>query len=429
MTQPITTRGGWKARLGQIADAYPQAAGLLRRGTLARDLWSLSPHSPTFCRDVLVLLQPALGVPPQKAQPWLLALYQHLADQRFPDEARGHPRRPFSPEEALYLALLDLALQHRPDPFDPLMDLLPLPPESLDHSPTAADYQRFLQAAQEEHILALFTLGRELMPFDPAAHTIGVHNVALHTAILARTMGIPAIVGVGDALSAKIANVTDGIDGVLSSGFTLAAQAMGLPDAELYTRSDNVYAVSNMCYVLDKPLIADIDTAYGNAVTTIKTVNDFERAGASGMVIEDQISPKRCPICVTDLNTTISAEEAAGKIRAAVENKLYPETVIIARTVVADGGALRNVWDVLRGRMSAPGAVVLAGQTEDGKPLLLAAATDEAVAKGFDAGALIKAMGPAIKGGGGGKPSMAQAGGKDVSGIDAALESARKMLL
>lgn len=80
MTQPITTRGGWKARLGQIADAYPQAAGLLRRGTLARDLWSLSPHSPTFCRDVLALLQPALGVPPQKAQPWLLALYQHLAD-------------------------------------------------------------------------------------------------------------------------------------------------------------------------------------------------------------------------------------------------------------------------------------------------------------------------------------------------------------
>ena len=143
-------------------------------------------------------------------------------------------------------------------------------------------------------------------------------------------------VGVGDAPSAKIANVTDGIDGVLSSGFTLAAQAMGLPDAELYTRSDNVYAVSNMCYVLDKPLIADIDTAYGNAVTTIKTVNDFERAGASGMVIEDQISPKRCPICVTDLNTTISAEEAAGKIRAAVENKLYPETVIIARTDITD---------------------------------------------------------------------------------------------
>lgn len=73
--------------------------------------------------------------------------------------------------------------------------------------------------------------------------------------------------GCGDAISAKIINEVDGFDGVLSSGFTLAAMAMGLPDAELYSRSDNVYAVSNMCYVLDKPLIADIDTAYGNAVT------------------------------------------------------------------------------------------------------------------------------------------------------------------
>lgn len=143
-------------------------------------------------------------------------------------------------------------------------------------------------------------------------------------------------VGVGDAISAKLASRTPGIDSVLSSGFTLAAQAMGLPDAELYTRTDNVYAVSNMCYVLDKPLIADIDTAYGNAVTTIKTIHDFERAGAAGVIIEDQISPKRCPICVTDLNTTISAEEAVGKIRAAAENKLYPETVIIARTDITD---------------------------------------------------------------------------------------------
>ena len=79
--------------------------------------------------------------------------------------------------------------------------------------------------------------------------------------------------------------------------------------------------------------------------------------------------------------------------------------------------------------MSAPGAVVLAAQTTDGKPLLLAAGTDEAVAKGFDAGALIKAMGPAIKGGGGGKPTMAQAGGKDASGLDAALEIARNHVL
>ncbi|MBO4365592.1 MAG: hypothetical protein J5804_04785, partial [Eggerthellaceae bacterium] len=55
--------------------------------------------------------------------------------------------------------------------------------------------------------------------------------------------------------------------------------------------------------------------------------------------------------------------------------------------------------------------------------------TDEAVAAGFNAGAIIKAIAPCIKGGGGGKPTMAQAGGKDASGLDAALDAAREQLL
>ncbi len=104
----------------------------------------------------------------------------------------------------------------------------------------------------------------------------------------------------------------------------------------------------------------------------------------------------------------------------------YP--VIIARTEVRDGGQLRNLWDVLKSRMEAPGAIVVAGVKDD-KPLLLAAGSDEAVAAGFDAGALIKAMGPAVQGGGGGKPTMAQAGGKNPEGIDEALEIARNMVL
>lgn len=104
----------------------------------------------------------------------------------------------------------------------------------------------------------------------------------------------------------------------------------------------------------------------------------------------------------------------------------YP--VIIARTEVRDGGQMRNMWDVVRSRMDAPGAMVAAG-VNDGKPVLMAAGTDEAVAAGFNAGAIIKAMGPAIQGGGGGKPTMAQAGGKNPDGIDEALEIARNMIL
>ena len=104
----------------------------------------------------------------------------------------------------------------------------------------------------------------------------------------------------------------------------------------------------------------------------------------------------------------------------------YP--VIISRVKIAQPGAMRNMWDVVRARMETPGAVVLIAEN-DGKATLLAAGTDEAVAAGFNAGAVIKEIAPCVKGGGGGKPAMAQAGGKDVSGIDAALESARKMLL
>ena len=71
---------------------------------------------------------------------------------------------------------------------------------------------------------------------------------------------------------------------------------------------------------------------------------------------------------------------------------------------------------------------MLAAQ-KDGKPVLLAAGAPEAVEAGFDAGAVIKAIAPCVKGGGGGKPAMAQAGGKDAAGIDAALEAARELLL
>ena len=139
-------------------------------------------------------------------------------------------------------------------------------------------------------------------------------------------------VGVGDALGAKIACQIDGIDAVLTSGYSLAAAMFALPDAEYYTRTDNVAFVKACCDVATKPIIADIDTGYGNAVTVIHSVNEFEKAGAAGVIIEDQISPKRCPICVTTDNKILSFKEAVGKIRAACENRLNPDTVIIART-------------------------------------------------------------------------------------------------
>ncbi len=112
---------------------------------------------------------------------------------------------------------------------------------------------------------------------------------------------------------------------------------------------------------------------------------------------------------------------------AVVKSKLgFP--VLIARVDGLDMGALRNRWDMLRTRMPEAAAVVLYGDA-DGKPQIVAAGTDAAVAAGFDAGAVIKAIAPAIKGGGGGRPGMATAGGKDSSGLEAAGQAAKELLL
>ena len=130
------------------------------------------------------------------------------------------------------------------------------------------------------------------------------------------------------------------------------------------------------------------------------------------------------------------AREKVAKQRAAegdVDNILnnihdvgYP--LLIVQIDGLDTGRLRNPWDIVRARMKRPGACVI-GTVNDGKPIIMAAGTDEAVAAGFDAGAIIKAISPNIQGGGGGKPTMAQAGGKNADGMAAALDAARELLV
>ncbi|MCL4079170.1 alanine--tRNA ligase [Coriobacteriia bacterium Es71-Z0120] len=99
-------------------------------------------------------------------------------------------------------------------------------------------------------------------------------------------------------------------------------------------------------------------------------------------------------------------------------------TVRIGRVDGLDAQALRALADELR---AASGAVFLASVNE-GAVLLVAAGTDEAVAKGFDAGALVREAARIVGGGGGGKPAFAQAGGKDPGAVDDALARVRAAL-
>ena len=91
-----------------------------------------------------------------------------------------------------------------------------------------------------------------------------------------------------------------------------------------------------------------------------------------------------------------------------------------------DMNELRNLGDDLKAKLGS-GVIVLASVNE-GKVNLMAAATDDVVAKGAHAGNIIKAAAPKVGGGGGGRPNMAQAGGKNPSGINEALEAAKGAL-
>ena len=122
---------------------------------------------------------------------------------------------------------------------------------------------------------------------------------------------------------------------------------------------------------------------------------------------------------------TVMGEGEIGKLLEGVIDVGYP--LLVEYLGEGEADQLRGFSDVLRQRMGG-GAVVLAVNTAKGEVILLAAGDDAAVAHGFNAGLLIKEVAALVGGRGGGKPNMAQGGGNDSSGIDAALEAARAML-
>lgn len=142
--------------------------------------------------------------------------------------------------------------------------------------------------------------------------------------------------GAYDALSARLIEEA-GFPALMTTGFGVSASHLGQPDMELYTMSENLNVVSKIVDVVGVPVIADTDTGYGNAINVIRTVREFERAGVSAMIFEDQESPKRCPAAANQVEI-LSMAEGAAKIRAAVDARSNPDTIIIARTDAFDEG-------------------------------------------------------------------------------------------
>lgn len=131
-----------------------------------------------------------------------------------------------------------------------------------------------------------------------------------------------------DGLQAKIAAAA-GFQAVYMTGFGTAA-ARGYPDIGLLTMSEMVDSVRTIAAAVDVPVICDADTGYGNPLNVMRTVREYERAGAAALHIEDQTWPKRCGFLSG--KQVIPIPEMVAKVRAACDARHDPALVIIART-------------------------------------------------------------------------------------------------
>ena len=166
----------------------PAVETMLCNDKLLQQLDELCGHDSALCCKVLELYAPFMEQAPADPVQWLRRLCDRLSDNLFPDEA--HPRCDLTADEEIYLCLLDGAMGWNLTEFDPLTDILRFDESALKKSRVAGEYARFHEAVEAEHVLPLMRISREVRPFDPASHTIGVHNVALHTAIMADKAGL-----------------------------------------------------------------------------------------------------------------------------------------------------------------------------------------------------------------------------------------------
>jgi methylisocitrate lyase len=153
--------------------------------------------------------------------------------------------------------------------------------------------------------------------------------------------GIVVAPGAYDTLSARIIE-SAGFDAMITSGLGISASYIGKPDTGLITLTENLTVVRNIVEAVDIPVLADADTGYGNAINVIRTVEAFEKAGAAGISIEDQVEPKKCPAIASHAVPLIHPQEMIGKIKAALDSRKDPDFIIAARTDAHGNEALER---------------------------------------------------------------------------------------
>jgi 2-methylisocitrate lyase-like PEP mutase family enzyme len=153
--------------------------------------------------------------------------------------------------------------------------------------------------------------------------------VARLRALLARP-GLRSMPCCYDALSARLIEDA-GFELTFMSGFGVSAARLGAPDTGLISYAEMLDQGRNICAATRLPVIGDGDTGYGNALNVKRTVRGYAQVGLAGVMIEDQVAPKRCGH--TEGKAVVGREEALLRVRAAVDARDEgADIVIVART-------------------------------------------------------------------------------------------------
>ena len=135
--------------------------------------------------------------------------------------------------------------------------------------------------------------------------------------------------GVYDGYSARLVEAA-GYRSAATSGAAIANSALGIEDIGIMGLAENLAHCRHIIRSVGIPVTCDADTGYGNPVNVHYTVRMFEEAGAAGVNIEDQVSPKRCGHMPG--KEVVPLEEMVKKIEAACMARRDDAFVIVART-------------------------------------------------------------------------------------------------
>jgi phosphonopyruvate hydrolase len=150
--------------------------------------------------------------------------------------------------------------------------------------------------------------------------------------------GLATVMSAHNPLSARLAEMA-GFDGIWASGFELSA-AYGVPDASLLSWSTHLDMTRAMAEAVGVPVVADLDTGYGNAINILHVVARYRAAGIGAVVIEDKTFPKETSLLAGARQELVRIEEFQGKIAAARAAVGDGDVLVIARTeaLIADLG-------------------------------------------------------------------------------------------